>query len=599
MNFLKAIVIILFGLIAFGLVAFFVYFGLDRYYANTDESVRNVFVQAEILAQKKVYADMAIEKALTTNPEEVSFDKWNTRINNAIILLDDVEKESQKLDEMSAQMTASAQRRTSLVKFFPIAYAVNSQEVIAVFDAAPAGKRLRTLANHFGVDARKARAMLKVAQGEITADSWNKAGDTFETLENTARMIKVGAKVSVQVLGTVASGGVVTAPATILEATGMVISNVDMALEIGEEVSKVALGYNSDAVAMIGDVRKILAPVTNIIAISNLNVLGDVSDKLNVVTFATDTITNAVYDDNYFGVEIDFDKAAVFVDSMNQIEMKDWLSEKGINENPDDFSKLVTNSTKTITTQQKVTTKNKLKDDGVQDNTEINNTQCELIGTKWQIVGAVISQGEQFNEDGGYILEYVSENMVKTYFKDADVSQYPPVETPIQDFTFENCKGNYGYVGMDEITETEIQKVGYLYLTNPQGNTTIYKLFTEDEPVNEFDDQEKPKKDSVEELSGNMDVQWGRAFGSLDLNREDWNAKWKLSSVNGEELNFGEPWNGTHNQEYNVIINDVKDMTVLQEASVATEATVSVEPGEYIIEVEPVKGENIGWNCNW
>jgi hypothetical protein len=390
MNFLKAIVIILFGLIAFGLIAFFVYFGLDRYYANTDESVRNVFVQAEILAQKKVYADMAIEKALTTNPEEVSFDKWNTRINNAIILLDDVEKESQKLDEMSAQMTASAQRRTSLVKFFPIAYAVNSQEVIAVFDAAPAGKRLRTLANHFGVDARKARAMLKVAQGEITADSWNKAGDTFETLENTARMIKVGAKVSVQVLGTVASGGVVTAPATILEATGMVISNVDMALEIGEEVSKVALGYNSDAVAMIGDVRKILAPVTNIIAISNLNVLGDVSDKLNVVTFATDTITNAVYDDNYFGVEVDFNKAAVFVDSMNQIEMKDWLSEKGINENPDDFSKLVTNSTKTITTQQKVTTKNKPKDDGVQDNTKINNTQCELIGTKWQIVGTVI-----------------------------------------------------------------------------------------------------------------------------------------------------------------------------------------------------------------
>jgi hypothetical protein len=189
--------------------------------------------------------------------------------------------------------------------------------------------------------------------------------------------------------------------------------------------------------------------------------------------------------------------------------------------------------------------------------------------------------------------------MVKTYFKDADVSQYPPVETPIQDFTFENCKGSYGYVGMDEITGAEIQKDGYLYLTNPQGYITIYRLFTEDEDVDELDEQEKPKENGVEGISGNMDVQWGRAFGSLDLNREDWNAKWKLSSVNGEELNFGEPWNGTHNQEYNVIVNDVEEKNILQEISVATEATVSVEPGEYIIEVEPVKGENIGWNCNW
>jgi hypothetical protein len=69
--------------------------------------------------------------------------------------------------------------------------------------------------------------------------------------------------------------------------------------------------------------------------------------------------------------------------------------------------------------------------------------------------------------------------MVKTYFKDVDVSQYPPVETPIQDFTFENCKGSYGHVGMDEITEAEIRKDGYLYLTNPQGNTTIYKKISQ------------------------------------------------------------------------------------------------------------------------
>jgi hypothetical protein len=49
---------------------------------------------------------------------------------------------------------------------------------------------------------------------------------------------------------------------------------------------------------------------------------------------------------------------------------------------------------------------------------------------------------------------------------------------------------------MDEITEAEIRKDGYLYLTNPQGNTTIYKLFTEDELVNELDEQEKPRKDN-------------------------------------------------------------------------------------------------------
>ena len=73
---------------------------------------------------------------------------------------------------------------------FNQSFGVTKEKMTSVYDAAPAGKRLRTLAKFLNTDAKRAFKVLKMTNEQIKAEAWNEAGDTIETLENSARVIK-------------------------------------------------------------------------------------------------------------------------------------------------------------------------------------------------------------------------------------------------------------------------------------------------------------------------------------------------------------------------------------------------------------------------
>ena len=86
---------------------------------------------------------------------------------------------------------------------------------------------------------------------QIKAEAWNEAGDTIETLENSARVIKDSCKVSLLVGGNILTGGTATATVGILQKGIILVQKADLLLEIDQDTASIALGYNDDVTLML------------------------------------------------------------------------------------------------------------------------------------------------------------------------------------------------------------------------------------------------------------------------------------------------------------------------------------------------------------
>ncbi len=285
------------------------------------------------VSKKFAEASLKMEETLNADPEKITYSQWSQKMEEAINSWNELENMLDELDT-SAQKVIAKEKKLSFFEIKKVR-AADSQEILAVFDAAPAGRRLRTLAKHLKIDAKRAQAMLKVAQGEVTADAWNKAGDTFEKLENTARVIKDASKVSLYVGGAALSGGATSTAGMILSETGAVIGGADLVLEIGEDASAIALGYNSQAAAFFGGMRKVSEPAASVIGLFDIANASGAYDRFNAVMFGLDQINSAVQENKYLGISPDFEKMALQLDGMNKAEMKAWLAKQDIPEKPD------------------------------------------------------------------------------------------------------------------------------------------------------------------------------------------------------------------------------------------------------------------------
>lgn len=287
------------ALIAVALIAITLFFINQKNNAPTEQ-----VILSSTLTISKQYASLRYQtdNVLMHAKNYSSYDEWNSQMTTIIDQWGKLENDAQSLEVMASKM---AKEEIGIKIITPI-YAYDKQEISNVFDKAPAGKKIATLAKYLGVDAKRAQAILNQDQAQVTADAWNQAGDTLQKLETSAVVIKDGCKVA-GFVGTIALTGGTSALASgsIITKAAVVVSGADLALEVTDDGAKIALGNNNKISAIVGEARKVTEPAAAILMIADLpkNLTKGIQ-KLNAVTFGADQLNTVVQTGSIIGIKL-------------------------------------------------------------------------------------------------------------------------------------------------------------------------------------------------------------------------------------------------------------------------------------------------------
>ena len=278
------------------------------------------------------------DNVLVNAKDYESYDDWNEEIASIIQEWEILESKALELeknaDEMSNEITAFNMIKSAYAKDYTYA------EVQAIVEKAPAGRQIRTLAQHLGVDAKRAQLILNQSQDMATREAWGEAGDTFENLENQAIVIKDTCKVTVYVGGLVATGGAVGAVAQVTT----VVVGVDLALEVTEDSAQIALGDRNKVSSFVKDVRTVTEPIASVLTITNVpSNLGSAYGKFDSVMVGLEQFRDTIQEGKVIGINLkDFEYHPPFqvikntkypgditVAEMEMAEVEEWI--KSIN----------------------------------------------------------------------------------------------------------------------------------------------------------------------------------------------------------------------------------------------------------------------------
>lgn len=316
--------------------------GAMTFYVNRQK--RQTVVEQQVLARTYAISKMYLlaryrtDQVLVEAEKYSSYEDWNNAMNEVIGIWDGIEKDALSLEKQTEKMAFVPEFELGV----NTAQAAEKSEITAIFDAAPAGKKIATLAKHLGVDAKRAAIMLRQDQDKVTADAWNDAGDTFQKLETSATVIKDGCKVAGFVGGIVLTGGVsAVAGGSVMAQSAVVISGADLVLEVSDDAAKIALGNHNNVSAIIGDARKVTEPIATILNINEIpENLATGYQKFSSAMVALEQFNSAAQEGKIVGVElpaykpvekfanIKKYKAPVYVSVMNNSELDVWLNEK-------------------------------------------------------------------------------------------------------------------------------------------------------------------------------------------------------------------------------------------------------------------------------
>ncbi len=287
------------------------------------------------------YLDLRLrtDEILTQASSYNDFAEWQTDLNVIMAEWADLEIRATEFEQMADKYANN--KKISLLNNsyspFNKAQAVSTQEINDIFDKAPAGKKIKTLANHLGVDAKRAYAILQQAQNQVQADAWNEAGDTFQKLETTAVVIKDGCKVAGFVGGVVITGGAAgLAAAGTATKVAVAVSGADLVLEVSQDAATIALGNNNQVSEFITDVRVVTEPAAAILAITTIpQNIGTGFDKFNAAMLALDQFNSAAQDGKVVGVALPSPTSNKAIEkakggAMSEEEIDEWLSGLGL-----------------------------------------------------------------------------------------------------------------------------------------------------------------------------------------------------------------------------------------------------------------------------
>jgi hypothetical protein len=311
----------------------------DKEKASTGEDVvyQNTINISRTYVALRIKTDKILKEA-STYPD---YDTWDREMTE---LIDNWENLEEKAEILESQADFGSEDSVSF-KLVNEAYAYSKDEISNVFDKAPAGKKIKTLAKFLGVDAKRAFKILKSDQEFVKADAWNEAGDTFKKLEVSAVVIKDGCKVAgfvgaMAITGGAASvggvgAGLAAGTVTAGQAAVLVVTGTDLVLEVGEDAATIALGDQHKAVKAISNIRSVTDPAASLLSLKdipkNVSKGAALLDKVGVVLVQVDQVRSMVQDGKLLGINIKPDdkkaKSKVEIASLNEDEVKAWLDE--------------------------------------------------------------------------------------------------------------------------------------------------------------------------------------------------------------------------------------------------------------------------------
>lgn len=243
------------------------------------------------------------EELLINAEKYPDYKPWNEHMNDLIKNRQNMEKEAKELEKLATSMVDKSD--LSILGIWKI-YAYDRNEISNIFDKAPAWKKIATLAKHLWVDAKTAFKILKNDQAQVEADAWNEAWDTFQKLETSATVIKDGCKVAGYVWGIAVWWWVAAlAGKSLLTQAAVIVWGADLVLEVTDDWAKIALGNHNKISSVVGDVRTITEPISNILTITDIpNNLGNGFEKFTAVMIALESFRWAAQEWKILWVEL-------------------------------------------------------------------------------------------------------------------------------------------------------------------------------------------------------------------------------------------------------------------------------------------------------
>jgi len=326
------------------LVLFFTIGGKKKNNVNDDVVYQNTISISRTYVALRLKTDKLLNEA-SKYPDYNTWDKEMTE------LINNWENLETKASDLEDKADVVSQEKVSF-RLVNTAQAYSKSEISNVFDKAPAGKKIKTLAKYLGVDAKRAFKILKSDQEFVKADAWNKAGDTFKKLETSAVAIKDGCKVAgfigaaaltggASATASIGGAGVGTAlvggSATALEASTMVVTGTDLMLEVSEDGATIALGDNHKAVKAISNLRGYTEPAASFLSLTdipaNVGKTASKLDKVGVVLVEVEQMRSVIQDGKLLGINIKpgdknaDDKPMVEAAALKEEEVQKWIEE--------------------------------------------------------------------------------------------------------------------------------------------------------------------------------------------------------------------------------------------------------------------------------
>ena len=300
---------------------------------KNSESSLDQIIYEDTLSISKEYVSLRYrsDNVLVKARGYKEYDDWNKEISAIIESWKTLENEVLKL-EKNTDILDNNKTGFNLIEDI---YAYDSVEIQKIIEKAPMGKQVRTLAQHLGVDVKRAQLILNESQDRVSREIWGGEGDVYQGLEQDAMRIKNGAKVTVFVGGVVLTGGMsAVATSGVVAKTALVVSGADLVLEVADDEAKIALGDKNKVSEMVGKVRTVTEPAASILTL--VNIPGNVSkamEKVSALSFAGDQIRSVVQDEKILGISIKVDQKGEVkaqVSGLTEAELVEWKKDNKV-----------------------------------------------------------------------------------------------------------------------------------------------------------------------------------------------------------------------------------------------------------------------------
>lgn len=411
---MKKILIVLLGILLLIVGAWF----FSEKNKTEDLDKENIVLQETYDISKEYLSLRYRTDTILINAEEYAdYSTWDADMSTLVQDWENLEKETQKLQE-SANKTAE----TTAINFSIIqtANAYSAKEISNIYDKAPKFKGIATLANHLGVDAKRAQVILDKAQAEISADVFTEEGDAFETLENTAIVVKDGCKVVGFVGGVVLTGGVAgIATAGTLAQTTLVVTGVDLALEVTEDGAQIAFGDRNKITSFVKDVRTVSEPIANVLTITNMT--STAFGKFDSVMFGLEQFRDTAQEGKVIGVDLtnfEYQKpfqrirqakypTTISATEMGMAEVETWL--QSLNK---EYKPMTQEEVKNfLSNTSKGTEQEKIVEEKENDSSKTEEETKSPEADQPQETGTITAQGMAGNYSGSATLQHVEEDV--------------------------------------------------------------------------------------------------------------------------------------------------------------------------------------------